>query len=118
MQAKIIPEIIKRIISGRGKYKYFKSIIDSGIRRLTIVIDITVLKISVCPFTIIRYNHKNPVSISMAGYCSDSLFLQLWHFPNCRINEIMGIFLYIGIGLLHFGQNDRGLMIDILLGIL
>ena len=53
---------------------------------------------------------------SIIGYWLDILFLHLKHFPNCKINDKIGIFLYIGIVVLQFGQNDRGFKIDKLLG--
>ena len=53
---------------------------------------------------------------STTGYCIDILFLQLKHFPSCSMNEKIGIFRYMGMVFLQFGQNDRGFRIDNLLG--
>jgi len=46
------------------------------------------------------------------------LSLHLAHFPNCMINDIIGIFLYKGILFLHKGQNERGAIIESPSGIL
>ena len=52
----------------------------------------------------------------MTGYVIEIIFLQFEHFPLWIIYEINGIFLYNGIVFLHLGQNERGFIIDKLLG--
>ena len=55
---------------------------------------------------------------SIKGYWKLIDLLQLWHFPCWIIYVIIGIFLYSGIFILHFGQIDRDKVTDIPLGVL
>ena len=57
-------------------------------------------------------SQTNPIVNSIIGYDSEIFLLQSAHFPNCSINDIIGIFLYRGILFLHKGQKERGEMID------
>lgn len=58
----------------------------------------------------------NPVISSIIGYCIEILKLQFAHFPFWIKKEIIGIFLYIGIGVLQWKQKDLGKIIDNFLG--
>ena len=63
-------------------------------------------------------NQIIPIISSITGYDIEILLLHCAHFPNCKINDKRGIFLYKGIVFLHNGQNERGAITDSSFGIL
>ena len=54
------------------------------------------------------------VIISMHGYKGEIDFLQFRHLPCKNNHEKTGILSYHAISVWHFGQVDRGLIIDLL----